>query len=160
MKTTYSLADLTKATGAKRRAVQFWAERGIIQAEALTERAGTGTHRTFSRKEAIVACLVHPFARLQMQTGQLVVIASEIRDILDIEDNYSKIEQAISGTADLLLIIATWEDGTEACMNVLDPNQPMSEFWADTGKLTDRHVRKEGAVVLTLDAGRIARSLI
>jgi len=79
MKTNYSLADLTKLTGAKRRSVQLWAEAGVIQAKRETERAGTGTHRRFSRREAIIACIVKVFADGRVSIGVLKAIAQAVR---------------------------------------------------------------------------------
>src|SRR5262245_28796105 len=75
----YTLADLTRITGAKRRSVQLWAEAGVIHAKRETERRGTGTHRRFSRTEAIIACIVHAFARQQMAIGALLTISKAVR---------------------------------------------------------------------------------
>ncbi|WP_156795703.1 hypothetical protein [Bradyrhizobium icense] len=79
MMESYSLGDLVNITGAKRRSIQLWADAGVIQAERGTERAGTGTHRRFSRREAIVACVIHPFAERQISIGELLSISAIIR---------------------------------------------------------------------------------
>jgi hypothetical protein len=91
----YTLADLTRITGARRRSVQLWAEAGVIRAAPATERAGTGTHRRFSRDEAIIACIVSAFARRQMPIGQLLQISSLIRSGLDNPEDYPEIRYEI-----------------------------------------------------------------
>ena len=78
---SYTLADLERVTGAKRRSLQLWADAGVIQAEQGTNRAGTGRHRRFSREQAIVACIVRGFAERQMAIGELVTIAERIREL-------------------------------------------------------------------------------
>jgi hypothetical protein len=76
----FSLADLTALTKSKRRSVQLWAEAGVIQADQSTERAGTGTHRRFSRDEAMIACLISGLTRhFQMPIGVLIQVSEGIR---------------------------------------------------------------------------------
>ena len=75
----YTLAELTRITGAKRRSVQLWAEAGVIRAKRETERRGTGTHRKFSRDEAVIACIIHAFAKQQMAIGTLLTISKVVR---------------------------------------------------------------------------------
>ena len=75
----YTLADLARVTGAKRRSLQLWADAGVIKAKKGTNRAGTGTHRLFSRDEAIVACITHAFALHQMSIGELLTISHAFR---------------------------------------------------------------------------------
>lgn len=105
---TYSLADLTRITGAKRRSVQLWAEAGAIKANPSTERAGSGTHRSFSRDEAIIACLIHPFAMRQMAIGELLNVADAVRRHLQEKpDSREIIEDAISGKKSLGYLIMT-----------------------------------------------------
>jgi DNA-binding transcriptional MerR regulator len=59
---TYTVADVINATGLKRRTVQFWADKGVIQATRATQEGGSGVHRLFTRNEVIIACLMHPFS--------------------------------------------------------------------------------------------------
>jgi DNA-binding transcriptional MerR regulator len=59
---TYSVADVIEATGLKRRTIQFWADKGVIQATRATQEGGSGVHRSFTRNEVIIACLMHPFS--------------------------------------------------------------------------------------------------
>jgi hypothetical protein len=76
----FTLADLVKVTGAKRRSLQLWADAGVIKAVKGTHRAGTGTHRLFDPHEAIVACIVHAFALHQIAIGELLTISAGIRE--------------------------------------------------------------------------------
>jgi hypothetical protein len=78
----YTLSDLTRLTGAKRRSVQLWAEGGAIRAEEGTERQGSGIHRTFDRDEAIIACILAPFAETGAPIGRLIRIANGLRDVM------------------------------------------------------------------------------
>jgi hypothetical protein len=80
----YTLADLARVTGAKRRSLQLWADSKIIIAHGGTDRAGTGTHRRFSRGEAIVACVIHAFALHQIAIGELFRIALVVRFFVQI----------------------------------------------------------------------------
>src|SRR3974377_1697488 len=59
---TYSVADVIEATGLKRRTIQFLADKGVIQATRATQEGGSGVHRSFTRNEVIIACLMHPFS--------------------------------------------------------------------------------------------------
>jgi hypothetical protein len=75
----YTLADLARVTGAKRRSLQLWADAGVIVPEKSTDRGGSGTHRRFSRKEAVIACIVHAFALHQIAIGELQLISTAMR---------------------------------------------------------------------------------
>ncbi len=94
----YTLADLVKITGARRRTLQLWAEGRVLEALPTTERQGTGTHRRFDRNEAIVACLLHGFARkMQMPIGVLLRISELLRRMAHKKDLSETIERAIQG---------------------------------------------------------------
>ncbi|HEV2899394.1 MAG TPA: hypothetical protein VGX71_16480 [Pseudaminobacter sp.] len=95
MQTEFSLADLTRVTGAKRRSVQLWAEAGVIEAIPETERAGTGVHRTFSREEAIIACIITPLASMKISIGELKTLAKYVRELIKSEPG--SIGQAVAG---------------------------------------------------------------
>jgi hypothetical protein len=92
-----------EVTGAKRRALQVWAERGVIQPIKSTSMRGTGVHRLFSRKEATIACLIHPFAVRQIAIGELHVIAMCLRGALD--HTPKLLEDAIADNKDSMLIV-------------------------------------------------------
>lgn len=78
---TLSLAEVTRISGVKRRTVQLWAEAGVIIADPITERAGTGVHRRFPENEAYIAQAIAPFARMQISIGKLKAIAQAVRII-------------------------------------------------------------------------------
>jgi hypothetical protein len=106
----YSLSDLVDVTGAKRRSLQLWAERGLIRAMEGTENAGTGVHRLFSRDEAIVACIAHAFAIRQISIGELLFICGGVRSIL--HGRRDLIESAVTGNGDTILSYESWwEEG-------------------------------------------------
>ncbi|TIM10974.1 MAG: hypothetical protein E5Y67_25370 [Mesorhizobium sp.] len=101
-----TLAEVTKLTGAKRRTVQLWAEAGVLIAEHATDRAGTGVHRRFSKDEAIVACLVHAFARrLQTPIGVLLRISKLLRTSMSHEKFASMVHRAIADPDSELFLI-------------------------------------------------------
>jgi DNA-binding transcriptional MerR regulator len=109
---SYTLADLVRVTGAKRRSLQLWADAGVIEPERGTNRAGTGTHRRFSREQAIVACIIRGFAERQMAIGELLTIAKRIRAFFRSDDRVKPlVESVIKGEADLMLILETWMEG-------------------------------------------------
>src|SRR3984885_2906215 len=93
----YSLADVVKMSGGKRRSVQLWAEAGAIQAFSRTDKRGTGTHRRFSRDEVVIACCLNSLARRQVGIGELIRIGKGLRRFLNIENSRKDIENAISG---------------------------------------------------------------
>jgi hypothetical protein len=117
---SYTLADLERVTGAKRRSLQLWADAGVIKAMKGTNRAGTGTHRTFSREEAIVACVVYAFALHQIAIGELLSISTKVREALHSRkgraptaDEYKRaatIEAAILGDVSWLLVYESWQE--------------------------------------------------
>jgi len=121
----FTLADLVKVTGAKRRSLQLWADAGVIKAKKGTHRAGTGTHRLFPTEEAIVACIVHAFALHQIAIGELLNISARIRDAVrphgkrkeafrvddELTDDQKKkaiFLAAIEGDASWLLLYESW----------------------------------------------------
>jgi hypothetical protein len=105
----YSLADLVEVTGAKRRSLQIWADRGVIHPIKSTANAGTGVHRLFSRKEAIIACIIHPFALRQIAIGELLSISKLMRMYLS--DTSEPIEKAIRGAGTTMLSVESYYEG-------------------------------------------------
>jgi hypothetical protein len=93
----YTLAELEKVTGAPRRALQFWTDRGAIHAAKGARR---GVHRRFTREEAIVACILNAFAYLTI--ADLKGIAIGARGMLNA--NRESMEKAIAGEADVLCL--------------------------------------------------------
>jgi hypothetical protein len=101
----YTLADITKMTGAKRRSVQLWAEAGAIVAARATERQGSGVHREFDMDEAIVACVVAEIARFGVPIGKLVDVGDAIRRYLDPKKGRRTIEAAFNNSRPVYLSV-------------------------------------------------------
>ena len=83
----YTVADIIKATGAKRRTVQFWADKGIIRPTRATQEGGHGVHRSFTRDELIIACLIHPVSLgwrgdQTRSLGEMKELATALRHLL------------------------------------------------------------------------------
>jgi hypothetical protein len=117
----YTLADLVRVTGAKRRSLQLWADAAVILADRSTDRAGTGTHRRFSRDEAIIACVIHAFALHQIAIGELFHIAIAVRFSIrsdyperEIRDRAARdrdiLEMSIRGEGNAVLVFESWRD--------------------------------------------------
>jgi hypothetical protein len=113
---SYTLADLERVTGAKRRSLQLWADAGVIEADRSTRRAGTGTHRRFSRNEAIIACIIHGFALHQMAIGELFYVSMCLRVWLEPgQERVPKrlagiVNAATRGEGNTLLAVESWLD--------------------------------------------------
>jgi hypothetical protein len=75
-----TLADIVRATGAKARSVQLWADAGVLLPDPDTDREGSGRHRQFSKREAMIACIIAPFAAEKVAIGGLKAIARGLRD--------------------------------------------------------------------------------
>jgi hypothetical protein len=99
----YTLADIVRFCGAKRRSVQLWAEAGAIVAEPETERAGAGVHRIFAKDEAIVACVVAAFTLDHSPIGMLIHIGEAVRLVLRAEHLRDDIEKAVRDEKKLFL---------------------------------------------------------
>ncbi len=149
----YSLADLTRLTGAKRRSVQLWAEAGVILADPGTDRAGTGTHRKFSRQEAVIALVINPLAKLHISIGDLLKVADSVRRLFTGDDDdgwWADIEECIQGKLALNLIIAN--SALEARVSVLahEVDEADENKWSRVGKAileTEKEVGGLGIVI-------------
>jgi len=119
----YSLADVVRMSGGKRRSVQLWAEAGAIRAFSRTDKRGTGTHRRFSREEVVIACCLNGLARRQVGIGELIRIGKGFRKFLNDENSRKDVERVISfkGTYEPLLFII-WDEDREPL--VLLPDEP------------------------------------
>lgn len=106
----YSLSDVTRITGAKRRSVQIWAEAGALKADFDTDRQGTGTHRRFSRDEAMIACVLSAFAGMQVPIGQLIVLGDHFRTLLNDPEVRAAFDDAIEDTATVYVIVQDLAD--------------------------------------------------
>jgi hypothetical protein len=78
-----TLADIVRATGAKPRTVQLWADAGVIVPEPGSDREGSGRHRHFSKREAAIACIIARFAVEKVAIGGLKAIAFQLRGSIE-----------------------------------------------------------------------------
>jgi hypothetical protein len=101
-----TLSDISKATGAKPRSVQLWADAGVIIPEPGTDREGSGRHREFSKSEVIIACIVAPFAADKMSIGGLLGLARVVRDHW-LDKNTKALDDAINGIGNNFLLVAS-----------------------------------------------------
>jgi hypothetical protein len=139
MRMDYSLADVVRKTGGKRRSVQLWAESRAIVAYPTTEKRGTGTHRRFSRDEVIIACCLNGLARRQVAIGELIRIGSGLRTFLNRGKFRVEIEKAILNTEsfEYYLVIIWAEEAEEKDPYVLLLDE--SEFSPEIGNRVKGH---------------------
>jgi DNA-binding transcriptional MerR regulator len=72
----FTLAEVVARTGAKRRAVQLWADGGVIESTAETDRAGTGVHRVYDESQVQIAAILAALANnISMPIGELQQLA-------------------------------------------------------------------------------------
>jgi hypothetical protein len=107
----YSLADVVKLSGGRRRSVQLWAEAGALRALPRTERRGSGTHRRFSRDEVIIACCLNALGSRQVGIGELVRIGRALRKLLGQEGLGEAILKNTRRYEEYLFII--WEESRD-----------------------------------------------
>jgi hypothetical protein len=105
LKMDFSLSDLEDLTAAKRRSIQLWADAGVIRAYPRTDRRGTGTHRRFSRDEAIIACIIAGLANRQRPIGELLRLSVVIRNFLNSGKFRKSVEAAISGKNESFMVL-------------------------------------------------------
>jgi DNA-binding transcriptional MerR regulator len=130
---TYSVADVIKATGMKRRTIQFWADKGVIHATRPTQEGGSGVHRSFTRSEVIIACLIHPVSLgwrgdQTRSLGEIKEFASALRHLLrDPVIRREEFDNAIADRGKFYLIL-TWVfgGGIETAIQMVDGKQ---KFW-------------------------------
>ena len=120
----FTLFEVVARTGAKRRAVQLWADGGVLKSVPGTDRAGTGVHRAFYGWEVRIAALLVPLAKWGVPIGHLKSFAAALRpmainakapqpDFRGANDAARKITKvlgrAIDGTGENYLLF-TWGD--------------------------------------------------
>jgi DNA-binding transcriptional MerR regulator len=120
---SYTLAEMEKVTGAGRRAIQFWTDRGVLKPEG--KQTGRGIHRKFSEKEAFLACIIKALADNRMTVSELKRMADQIRkDILDQWWTFDFIPRIKDHTNELFLILQPKKD-----------HWTMRWHWADPGEM-------------------------
>jgi hypothetical protein len=101
----YELSDIVRISGAPKRSILFWADRGALKADAGTDGAGSGKHRLFSKDEAVIACVLHGLASQSMSIGHLVRAAEALRSAIRWEKPRDIMNYALRGDGMNLLIV-------------------------------------------------------
>ncbi|MER9174610.1 MerR family transcriptional regulator [Mesorhizobium sp. M0955] len=149
----YTLSDLARITGAKRRALQLWAEAGVLHTDDV--HGGRGAHRKYSRDEAIVACVMTYLANMQISIGMLVKVAGVFRSELlpKIRDS---VDLAIIDTKVVYLIVQDRADDFKmhavGC-NRDDPEDKKMDVDRTIGRLATEHLHEpeSGTIVMLLN---------
>lgn len=76
---TFTLKELTEATGLGFRTLQNWTNRGVIQCDPPIGEGGTGVHRRYTVEEAMVAAILSRLTELAIPAEQMVKAAAAIR---------------------------------------------------------------------------------
>jgi hypothetical protein len=82
--TLYTLSDLERRTGVRRRILQIWGDSGVLFPAGATAHGGKGNPRRFLASEAIVAVIMKPLAEANIQIGHLAGLAQVVRNGLGV----------------------------------------------------------------------------
>jgi hypothetical protein len=142
----FTLSALAEIAGMPKRAVQLWADAGVIKANPSTVLAGSGVHRKFKREEAIVACVVAPFAKQKMAIGALKSVGNTVRLYLRQPQSAEALRRSALGDGNYFLV-AYWvpEKSGELVpevFNLVGDMDPTQSFFDVVGK--DVHVLRGG----------------
>jgi hypothetical protein len=105
----FTLSALAEIAGMPKRAVQLWADAGVIKANPSTMLAGSGVHRRFKREELIIACIIVPFAKQKMAIGALENISIVVRGILRAGEYHPELEMAAEGRNNNYMVVYWYE---------------------------------------------------
>jgi DNA-binding transcriptional MerR regulator len=75
----YTASEVAGLSGSTQRTIRYWGLVGILQPTADSTNSGTGVHRTFTREECVVACVVRYFGDKGLQVGQLMPLSHNVR---------------------------------------------------------------------------------
>jgi hypothetical protein len=136
----FTLADLVKMTGAKRRTVQLWSEGGAIKALPVTDRQGSGVHREFNLDEAMVAAVLVPFAEKGLPIGRLIFVGDTIRHWLKDPKEREKLEAARDDMRPIYMVVRFKK--SEAAADIYDGLLPAVEKEDVDFVYLNRHLQK------------------
>jgi len=125
METEFTLSRLAEIARVPKRAVQLWADAGVVKADPSTMLAGSGVHRRFNRDELIVACIVAPFAKQKIAIGGLQVISDGVRGLLLMRrkhrdrNMFAIFDRAIAGSGSNYLL-AYWVERKNGELHISD----------------------------------------
>ncbi len=162
----FSLADLARITGAKRRTVQHWAATGVILANPETERGGTGVHRRFSRDEVVIACLVHAFSfEHQMSVGALLRLSEALRESIHGSAIFNQwVAEAIRNEAALYVMLIRDKVGKDSSASFTvqttqKPLIPNVKVFEDIGRRVVEDLNTDGGLITIIIANPYLRGL-
>jgi hypothetical protein len=104
----FTLSALAEIARMPKRAVQLWADAGVIKANPSTMLAGSGVHRRFKREELIIACIIAPFAKQKMAIGALETISVVVRAMLR-DNEYPEFQMAAEGRNNNYAVVYWYE---------------------------------------------------
>jgi hypothetical protein len=124
MESEFALSRIAEIARAPKRAVQLWADAGVIKADPSTMTAGSGVHRVFGRDEAIIACIVALFAKQKMAIGGLKAVSDAMRVYLRKDYPTAGVfKRAIAGEGSNYLL-AYWAERKDGGLYISDYDIP------------------------------------
>jgi hypothetical protein len=131
----FTLSALSEIARMPKRALQLWADAGVIKANPSTMREGSGVHRRFKRDEAIIACVVAPFARQKMAIGALVQVSNAMRHYMRLPPSVDGVRRAAANAdGNNYYLVVRWVDEKGAD---LTPSFDLAGGIAPTGTFLD-----------------------
>ena len=133
--TFYILKEVAGLTGAKPRSLQLWADAGVLQPLPKTNRAGSGTHRHFPKREVEIAAVLVPLARLGATIGKLKRFATryrklrtkQLKGVKQAKRDLRVLQRAQAGDGiNYLIYYDSPDEGSEMHFMHADPGVPIS----------------------------------
>ena len=154
----HTIKTMVALTGASDRALQHWADRGVLLAVEGTSGQGTGRWRLFSSTEAIIGCIVAAFHQDAFPLGRLLNVAREVRGILQNYTDRETIFQAVRGDAKVFMIYDQQNGMTVTSWFALND----ASFWKDylENRMTDSNVKANIVYLTGAFAGLRANNFI
>jgi hypothetical protein len=91
-----------------------------------TDRGGSGKHRRFNRHEAMIACIIAPFAARKMAVGGLLAVSRKLRAYVRGEAHTAKatgvqepFELVASGRQKAFLVLRWWPGDDEPVTSLI-----------------------------------------
>jgi hypothetical protein len=123
METEFTLSRLAEIARVPKRAMQLWADAGVIKADPSTMLAGSGVHRRFGRDELIIACVVAPFAKQKVAVGGLQTVSMAVRFFLRQDMHWRRLfDDAVAGRGANYLLAHWCEKNKDGQLYIGDIN--------------------------------------
>jgi hypothetical protein len=157
----FTLSALAEIAGMPKRAVQLWADAGVIKANPATMLAGSGVHRRFKREELIIACIIAPFAKQKMAIGALENISIVVRVMLR-DNEYPEFQMAAEGRNNNYMVVYWYErkngDLAIDLFRPLSDSKPNQNFFDVLKAGTEDH-RRRAVKVDVIPLNEVLRNL-